>query len=142
MTIDSPLDQANAQIKRVIDGAATAPVVEAFFDEATFTASYVVHDPETRRAAIIDSVLDFDQPSGRTSTASADAIVASVAAKGLKTDWIIETHAHADHFSAAPYLQEKLGGQTMIGKDILTVQTVFGGVFNEGPDVQARWLTV
>lgn len=134
MTYDSPIEQAKAQVQRVIDGAAAAAVVAAFFDEATFTASYVVHDPETRNAAIIDSVLDFDQPSGRTSTTSADAIIAYAAANTLEIDWIIETHAHADHLSAAPYLQEKLGGQIMIGKDILTVQNVFAGIFNEGAD--------
>jgi glyoxylase-like metal-dependent hydrolase (beta-lactamase superfamily II) len=131
---DQFLSQAKAQVERVIAGAATAPAVKAFFHEPTFTASYVVHDPETKIAAIIDSVLDFDQPSGRTSTPAADAIIAYVTDEGLKTDWIIETHAHADHLSAAPYLQENLGGKIMIGKDILTVQDVFGGIFNEGAD--------
>jgi len=109
-----------------------APVVEAFFDEETFTASYVVSDPGTSRAAIVDSVLDFDQPSGRTSTGSADAIVRYVERKGLAVDWLLETHAHADHLSAAPYLQQRLGGKLVIGRDILTVQQVFGKIFNEG----------
>ncbi len=107
------------------------PVVESFFDEPTFTATHVVHDPATRRAAIIDSVLDFDQPSGRTGHASADAIVDYVRREGLTVEWQIETHAHADHLSAAPYLQEKLGGQIVIGRHIETVQTVFGAIFNE-----------
>jgi glyoxylase-like metal-dependent hydrolase (beta-lactamase superfamily II) len=108
-------------------------VVQAFFDEPTFTASYVVHDPATHKAAIIDSVCDFDQPSGRTSHESADAIIAYVKAKGLTVDWILETHAHADHLSAAPYLQEQLGGKIAIGAKIKTVQSVFAGIFNEGP---------
>ena len=107
------------------------PVVRTFFDEATFTATHVVHDPATLRAAIIDSVLDFDQPSGRTSHASADAIIDYVRDDGLMVEWQIETHAHADHLSAAPYLQEKLGGRIVIGQHIQTVQTVFGEIFNE-----------
>ena len=108
------------------------PVVRTFFDEATFTATHVVHDPATLRAAIIDSVLDFDQPSGRTSHASADTIIDYVRAEGLMVEWQIETHAHADHLSAAPYLQENLGGRVVIGRHIQTVQTVFGEIFNEG----------
>ncbi|MFC0104233.1 MBL fold metallo-hydrolase [Sphingopyxis terrae] len=107
------------------------PVVKSFFDEPTFTATHVVHDPATRKAAIIDSVLDFDQPSGRTGHASADAIVDYVRREGLTVEWQIETHAHADHLSAAPYLQAKLGGQIVIGRHIETVQTVFGAIFNE-----------
>lgn len=107
------------------------PVVRTFFDEATFTATHVVHDPATLRAAIIDSVLDFDQPSGRTSHASADTIIDYVRTEGLMVEWQIETHAHADHLSAAPYLQEKLGGRIVIGRHIQTVQTVFGEIFNE-----------
>ena len=128
---DPNLEQARQQVEAVLGGA-RAPVVRAFFDEATFTASYVVHDPATRAAAIIDSVLDFDPSSGRTSTASADAIVDHVRAEGLKVEWVLETHAHADHLSAAPYLQEKLGGRIAIGGAIRTVQDVFGKIFNEG----------
>jgi glyoxylase-like metal-dependent hydrolase (beta-lactamase superfamily II) len=134
MTADQAVEKAKAQVQRVIDGAANAPVVHAFFHEPTFTASYVVHDPETLRGAIIDSVLDFDQPSGRTATPSADDIIAYVNAQCIKIDWIIETHAHADHVSAAPYLQDKVGGKIVIGKEILTVQNAFGAIFNEGPD--------
>jgi glyoxylase-like metal-dependent hydrolase (beta-lactamase superfamily II) len=134
MTTDHPLEQAKAQVQRVTDGAGTPPFVQAFFHEPTFTASYVVHDPLTRKAAIIDSVLDFDQPSGRTATQSADEIIAYVNTQALTIDWIIETHAHADHVSAAPYLQEKLGGLIMIGAEIQTVQRVFGTIFNEGAD--------
>jgi glyoxylase-like metal-dependent hydrolase (beta-lactamase superfamily II) len=94
----------------------------------------VVADPETGIAAIIDSVLGFDQPSGRTSTASADAIIAYVRERGLTVEWLLETHAHADHLSAAPYLQDRLGGRIAIGREILTVQKVFGEIFNEGAD--------
>jgi glyoxylase-like metal-dependent hydrolase (beta-lactamase superfamily II) len=111
--------------------ASTQPVVKTFFDEATFTATHVVHDPATRRAAIIDPVLDFDQPSGRTSSASAQAVVDYVKAQGLTVDWLLETHAHADHLSAAPFLKEQLGGTLVIGQAITAVQETFAGVFNE-----------
>jgi glyoxylase-like metal-dependent hydrolase (beta-lactamase superfamily II) len=94
----------------------------------------VVQDTETGNAAIIDSVLDYDPASGRTSTASADEIVAFVREKGLTVEWLLETHAHADHLSAAPYLQEKLGGKIAIGEHILTVQEAFGKLFNAGSD--------
>lgn len=111
-----------------------APQLISLFDEATFTATHLVFDPETRRAAIIDSVLDFDPASGRTSHVSADQLVALVGEHTLQIDWIIETHAHADHLSAAPYLREKLGGKIAIGEAICHVQQVFGSIFNEGPD--------
>jgi glyoxylase-like metal-dependent hydrolase (beta-lactamase superfamily II) len=107
------------------------PAIKTFFDEATFTATHVVHDPATRRAAVIDPVLDFDQPSGRTSTASAEAVAAHVRDQGLMVDWLIETHAHADHLSSAPYLQAEIGGRTAIGGAIRTVQETFARVFNE-----------
>lgn len=129
---DPSLDVAIAQI-RTARASGARPVVATFFDEATFTATHVVHDPASLRAAIIDPVLDFDQASGRTSHASADRVIAHVAAEGLSVDWLLETHAHADHLSAAPYLQEKLGGRIVIGTAITTVQEVFGKVFNEGP---------
>jgi glyoxylase-like metal-dependent hydrolase (beta-lactamase superfamily II) len=131
---DQALATATRQAQRVISGESPKPEVTGFFDEATFTASYVVAETETKRAAIIDSVLDFDQPSGRTSTKSADEINAFVEKNGLSVEWLLETHAHADHLSAAPYLQEKLGGKVAIGKEILTVQNVFGKIFNEGSD--------
>lgn len=127
---DPHLQTAREQVEKAIQGQ--APIVRTFFDEPTFTATHVVHDPRTKAAAIIDSVLDFDQPSGRTSTASADAIIAYVREEGLTVEWLLETHAHADHLSAAPYLQEHLGGRIAIGHEILTVQNVFGKVFNEG----------
>jgi glyoxylase-like metal-dependent hydrolase (beta-lactamase superfamily II) len=134
MAEDIAIDHAIDQIEATLRNDSSSPVVKSFFDEATFTASYVVSDPETKRAAIIDSVLDFDQASGRTSTASADAIVDYVRTNGLSVDWILETHAHADHLSAGPYLQEKLGGKIAIGREILTVQQVFGKIFNEGTE--------
>ena len=113
-----------------------SPQVQAFFDEATNTISYLVRDPQGRSAAIIDSVLDFDYASGRTDTRSADAIIDHVRAEDLDTVWILETHVHADHLSAAPYLQERLGGRIGIGEKITTVQDTFGKVFNEGTEFQ------
>ncbi|MFC7703583.1 MBL fold metallo-hydrolase [Plastorhodobacter daqingensis] len=110
--------------------------VTAFFDEATFTVSYVVKDPQSDACAIVDSVLDFDYASGRTDTRSADAIVDHVRNHGLKVEWILETHVHADHLSAAPYLQERLGGKIGIGDQITVVQNTFGKVFNEGTEFQ------
>lgn len=133
---DVNLSRAQDQVRSVLSGKTRAPHVEAFFDEATFTASYVVHDPATKAAAIIDSVLDFDQAAGRTSSESADKIIAFASEQELKVRWVMETHAHADHLSAAPYLQERLGGQLAIGSAILTVQEVFGKIFNEGTEFQ------
>ena len=112
------------------------PDVKAFFDEATFTVSYVVSDPSTKKAAIIDSVLDYDPKSGRTRKDSADAVIAFVREHGLDVDWILETHVHADHLSAAPYIKEQLGGELAIGANITTVQDVFGKVFNAGTEFQ------
>jgi glyoxylase-like metal-dependent hydrolase (beta-lactamase superfamily II) len=110
--------------------------VEAFFDEATNTVSYVVKDPRSKACAIIDSVMDMDYAAGRLTSHSADRIVDYVKANGLDVVWLIETHAHADHLSAAPYLQEKLGGKLGIGRHITTVQQVFGKIFNEGTRFQ------
>jgi len=134
MPIDPFLQRAIDQVHKTLRGDLRAPVVRAFFHEPTFTASYVVHDPATKRAAIVDPVLDFDQASGRTSSPFADAMIAYVREHGLRVDWLLETHAHADHLSAAPYLHEKLGGKLVIGRHILTVQDAFGKVFNEGSD--------
>lgn len=125
------LSNATAQIEACQPGAT---IVHAFFDEPTFTVSYVVHDPATRCAAIIDSVLNFDLASGRAATASADALVAYVTAQNLKVEWLLETHAHADHLSAATYLRAKVGGQIAIGEHIVTVQRTFGDLFNTGAD--------
>ncbi|MGV4875997.1 MBL fold metallo-hydrolase [Acetobacter indonesiensis] len=129
---DAPLAAATAQILKTEHSAGQRPVVKTFFDEATFTASHVVHDPNTKAAAIIDSVLDYEASSGRTSYASAEEIVAYVKSEGLKVEWQLETHAHADHLSAAPWLQEQVGGKLGIGADIVRVQTVFGKIFNAG----------
>lgn len=131
---DTARDHATSVITAALADPAKRPVVKSFFDDATFTVSHVVHDPVTKKAALIDSVLDFDPPSGRTSHASADALVAYVGAEDLTIEWLLETHAHADHLSAAPYLQEKLGGRLAIGHEILTVQDVFGKIFNEGTE--------
>lgn len=107
------------------------PIVTAFFDEPTNTISYVVADPSTKTCAVIDSLLDFDQASGRTSTVSADRIVQHIRAESLELDWIIDTHVHADHLTAAPYIKSQLGGRTGIGQNISAVQRVFSEIFNE-----------
>ncbi|MAX74982.1 MAG: MBL fold metallo-hydrolase, partial [Nioella sp.] len=112
------------------------PDVTAFFDDATNTVSYVVREPEGSACAVIDSVLDFDHASGRTDTASADRIIAHVRDQGLDCQWVLETHVHADHLSAAPYVQTQLGGKIGIGANITVVQDVFGKVFNEGTEFQ------
>ena len=106
------------------------PNVKAFFDEATFTVSYVVSDPATKRAAIIDPVLDYEPHSGRTTTASAEALIAYVKDSQLSVDWILETHVHADHLSSAPHVRSELGGTTAIGAHVTAVQDVFKGIFN------------
>jgi glyoxylase-like metal-dependent hydrolase (beta-lactamase superfamily II) len=108
--------------------------VEAFFDPATYTYSYVVSDPATGQCALIDSVLDYDPAAGRTSYQSADRLIAHVREQGLSVQWILETHVHADHMSAAPYLRQQLGGQLGIGDQITVVQDTFGKLFNAGPD--------
>ena len=106
------------------------PLIHGIFDPATWTVTYVVYDQAGGTCAIIDSVLDYDPKSGRTSTASADQVIAFVKAQQLSVAWILETHAHADHLTAAPYLKAHLGGQTAIGHHITAVQRVFKGVFN------------
>ena len=106
------------------------PEVVPFFDEDTNTFSYVVQDPGSPACAVVDSVLDIDYAAGRLSTAGADKIIAYIRQQKLQLEWIIETHVHADHLSAAPYLQEELGGRIGIGEQITTVQEVFGKVFN------------
>lgn len=114
--------------------ATAAPQVQAFFDPATWTVSYVVFDHAGGHCALVDSVLDFDPKSGRTSTRSADALVAFVKDKALTVQWILETHAHADHLSAAHYLRKQLGGQIAIGAAITGVQNVFKAVFHLEPE--------
>ncbi|MDR5868480.1 MBL fold metallo-hydrolase [Halomonas koreensis] len=110
------------------------PIVKAFFDEPTNTFSYVVRDPDSSACAILDSVLDFDYAAGRTEVRSADALIAHVEGEGLSVEWILETHVHADHLSAAPYLHERLGGRTGIGARITEVQEIFGKAFNAGTE--------
>lgn len=107
--------------------------VDAFYDKATSTISYLVMDGETRKCALIDSVLDYDPKSGRTCTASADQLINRVKELRADVQWVLETHVHADHLSAAAYLKEKLGGHTAIGAHITQVQKVFGALFNAEP---------
>lgn len=109
------------------------PQVHGIFDQATWTVTYVVHEGPGTACAIVDSVLDYDPKSGRTRTASADKVIEYVQANRLRVAWILETHAHADHLTAAPYLKAKLGGRTGIGEHIATVQKVFKGIFNLEP---------
>lgn len=113
-----------------------APEVTAFFHPESNTISYVVRDPESSACAVIDPVLDFDYASGRISFGFADRIIEFIRHRGLKLDWLIESHAHADHLSAAPCIQEKLGGKIGIGEHIRDIQEVFGKVFNEGTEFQ------
>ncbi|GAA3894663.1 MBL fold metallo-hydrolase [Sphingomonas limnosediminicola] len=129
---DIHLVDAKEQVERTLRGEIRSPVVASFFDEPTFTATHVAHDPVTKKAAIVDSVMDFDQAAGRTSFEGAERIIDYVRAEGLTVEWLLETHAHADHLSAAPFLQEKLGGRIAIGEKIRTVQEFFGKIFNEG----------
>ena len=112
------------------------PEVKAFFDEATNTISYVVKDPATQACAVIDSVMDIDYAAGRISHDHADGMIDYINENQLQLEWIIETHVHADHLSAAPYIQDKCGGKIGIGDQIVTVQEVFGKIFNEGTEFQ------
>ncbi len=112
------------------------PEVSGHFDAATNTISYIVKDPGSDHCAIIDSVMDIDYAAGRITYEHADALIAEVQSRGLTLDWIIETHVHADHLSAAPYIQEKLGGKIGVGDKIMVVQETFGKIFNEGTEFQ------
>jgi glyoxylase-like metal-dependent hydrolase (beta-lactamase superfamily II) len=112
------------------------PEVEAFFDEPTNTISYVVKDPTSDSCAIIDSVMDLDYAAGRITHVSADRMIDFVIHHGLKLEWIIETHVHADHLSAAPYIQQELGGEIGVGEGIMVIQETFGKIFNEGTEFQ------
>ncbi|MDZ4137356.1 MAG: MBL fold metallo-hydrolase [Erythrobacter sp.] len=133
---DSALQMATEQVLRARSDSALRPEIVSFFDAATFTVTYVVYDPATGEAAIVDSVLNFDSSSGRTAATSADAVIDYVTSHNLKVTWLLETHAHADHLSAAPYLQQKLGGKIAIGEHITTVQQVFGKLFNAGTEFE------
>lgn len=110
------------------------PEIHSFFDERTFTATHLVSDPETGKAAIIDPVLDFDLSSGRTNTASADSLIALVKQRSYSVEWILETHIHADHLSSAPYLQQQLGGKTGVSNAVPLIQKSFGDIFNAGSE--------
>ncbi|QZD93683.1 MBL fold metallo-hydrolase [Qipengyuania xiapuensis] len=133
---DAALAKAREQVLAASADKRLRPSIAGFFDEATNTVSYVIHDPATSKAAIIDSVLDYDAAAGRTSQGSADLMIEYVEKQGLEIEWLIETHAHADHLSAAPYIQEKLGGKLAIGREIIRVQEVFGKLFNAGTDFE------
>ncbi|MBY6218762.1 MBL fold metallo-hydrolase [Qipengyuania aquimaris] len=133
---DAALAKAREQVLAASADKRLRPSIAGFFDEATNTVSYVIHDPATSKAAIIDSVLDYDAAAGRTSQGSADLMIEYVEKQGLEVEWLIETHAHADHLSAAPYIQEKLGGKLAIGREIIRVQEVFGKLFNAGTDFE------
>ena len=140
-------DQIDAHDRKMAEAIATPianypvdmsvkPEVQGFYDEATATISYIVKDPTSNSAAIIDSVMDIDYAAGRITFDHADMLIEEIKKQGLKLEWIIETHAHADHLSAAPYIQEKLGGKIGIGENIRIVQEVFGKIFNEGTEFQ------
>ena len=126
----------NDLAKEFTPDTSVQPVVEAFFDADTNTISYVIKDPTSNACAVIDSVMDIDYAAGRISYDHADQIIKYIEDNGLKLEWLIETHVHADHLSAAPYIQEKLGGKIGIGEHITTVQETFGKIFNEGTEFQ------
>jgi glyoxylase-like metal-dependent hydrolase (beta-lactamase superfamily II) len=128
--------KARDVVARALGESTKRPLVTSFFDEATNTASHVVHDPPSRHCAIIDSVLNYDAASGRTATGSADELIGFIRGQGLEVDWILETHVHADHLSAAPYIKERLGGALGIGENVRVVQDIFGKVFNAGTEFQ------
>ena len=132
---DSFAESAGSIVSASRNGSKSRADVKSFFDEPTNTVSHVVHDPSSREAAVIDSVLNFDSASGRISHASCDAIVDHVESNRLKVRWLLETHAHADHLSGAPYLQDRLGGKLCIGRDIVAIQNVFGKIFNIGHEL-------
>jgi glyoxylase-like metal-dependent hydrolase (beta-lactamase superfamily II) len=133
---DDALAQAQDRVQAARSGSRPVPLIRSFFDPQTFTVSHVVRDPGSKACAIIDSVLDYDAASGATMTRSARALIDYVRAENLEVCWLLETHAHADHLSAAPLLQTQLGGQLAIGQDIIRVQEVFGKIFNAGTEFQ------
>ncbi|GEQ77485.1 hypothetical protein CTTA_4490 [Comamonas testosteroni] len=131
---DQALKDAIAIVQASLHGSLPCPRIDSFFDEATFTVSHVVHDPASSACALIDTVLDFDAASGRTSDSCATQLVTHVHAKDLQVQWLLETHAHADHLSAAPLLQERVGGRVAVGQHITTIQEMFGKIFNAGTE--------
>ena len=134
--IDLALSTASTIINEAMSNPSARPIVKSFFDTATYTVSHVVRDPNSKSCAIIDSVLDYDQSSGRTTNESAKELVDYIKSESLIVEWLLETHAHADHLSAAPLLQKELGGQLAIGQEITRVQEVFGKIFNAGTEFQ------
>jgi glyoxylase-like metal-dependent hydrolase (beta-lactamase superfamily II) len=130
------VDGPNHVVTRALGEVAKRPEVTSFFDEPTNTVIHVVWDPASRRCGVIDSVLDYDAASGRTATKAADALIAFVREQGLEVEWILETHVHADHLSAAPYIKDRLGGALSIGENVNVVQSIFGKVFNAGTEFQ------
>lgn len=133
---DKALQHATAVIQRAYADVSMKSIVRSFFDPATYTISHVVRDPLSNACAIIDSVLDYDPASGRTMNESARALIDYIKTDNLEVQWLLETHAHADHLSAAPLLQAELGGQLAIGHDIIRVQEVFGKIFNAGTEFE------
>ena len=127
---DAAVIGATAMVNDALRRAAGRPSVRAFFDEATYTVTYLVTDPETHRAAIVDPVLDYDPKSGKASTRSAERVLAKAAERQASVDWILETHAHADHLTAAPLLKARTGAKVVIGEHIRDVQKIFKKVFN------------
>jgi glyoxylase-like metal-dependent hydrolase (beta-lactamase superfamily II) len=121
---------ANIFVNQELEEFMTHPIIDAFFDEATFTVTYLVTDPETRHAAIIDPVLDYDHKSGKASTRSVERVLAKARERTASVDWILETHAHADHLTAAPLLKARTGAKVVIGEHISDVQKIFRTVFN------------
>ena len=134
--IDLPLQHASTVIADALANPTRRPIVKSFFDDQTYTISHVVRDPQSNACAIIDSVLDYDAASGRTTNASATELLDYIKSENLEVQWLLETHAHADHLSAAPLLQKELGGQLAIGREIVRVQEVFGKIFNAGTEFQ------
>ena len=128
--------RARDVVARAFGEVTKRPQVTSFFDESTNTASHVVRGPTSRRCAVVDSVLDYDAASGRTATDSADELIAFIREQRLEVKWVLETHVHADHLSAAPYIKERLGGALGIGEQLRVVQDVFGKVFNAGTEFQ------
>jgi glyoxylase-like metal-dependent hydrolase (beta-lactamase superfamily II) len=134
---DTALEAAIGEITRALGNPELSPAIETYFDEATNAATHIVWDRATRKAAVIDSVLDFDPPSGAISTTSADRLLASIDRHRLEVDWLIETHVHADHLTAAHFLKQRVGGRTAISREVTKVQQIFGERFNLGQTVPA-----
>lgn len=134
--MDSASKYAYDLVENALKDPSRRPIVRSFFDPQTYSVSHVVRDPESNVCAIIDSVLDFDAASGRTSDNSIRPVIDYVNSESLEVDWLLETHAHADHLSAAPLLQGEVGGQLAIGHEIVRVQDVFGKIFNAGTEFQ------